>query len=119
MSGSVTVEVVCHHEGAGGGEQLVLLRHAAGRDPLASMEDSLRSGARLFVNGIPVDPDDGVMITRVLRLARETGYLPKVERELWCPCGLTVLVSEIELRETLTRLADAGVVQAELSRFNR
>ena len=119
MSESVAVEVVCHHEGTGGGEPVVLLRHAVGRDPLASLEDSLRAGRRLLVNGIPVDPDDGVMITRVLRLARETGYLPRVERELWCPCGLTVVVSETELRKTLTRLAEAGVVQAELSRFNR
>ena len=86
---------------------------------MASLEDSLRGGGRLSVNGLPVDPDDGEMITGVLRLVRETGYFPTIERELWCPCGQTVVVSEIELRETLTRLAVTGVVQVELSRFDR
>ncbi len=119
VSGSVMVEVVCHHAGAGGGEPLVVLRCAVGRDLEPSLKDTLRGGGRVFVNGIRVDPDDGAMITGILRLARESGYVPAVKRELWCPCGLTVEVSETELREALTRLAERGVTQAELSGFNR
>ena len=119
MSGAVTVEVVCHHEKKGGGEPLVVYRSPVTEDRVHSLKYALRSGGRVLVNGVRLDPDDGVTISRILLLARQTGYFPTLVHQLWCPCGVTVEVSETELRQTLERAATSGVSQAELTAFDR
>ena len=115
----VTVNVVCSHPGRGGGDPETVFSYSFDPGRESEPRGFLNGGGYVFVDGVKVEEGDRHRISAVLRAARETGHLPHVVHQLWCPCGHTARKSESDLRDILERAAGVGVSVVELADFNR